>query len=537
MPRLLEVPQPLHRLAPQVEMPEWCAIFLCIFRKQRILVRLSLALVVRPPTNSHTSQEAELYISETDIPYGISHLSIVDEKGTVLSDRWISREGKSTINYKIDLPENKYSTRENIKFDISATDDKGNPLKSDFSVSVIKSVTANRKMLVFEHYRQLPGMAPVIEDCGLADVNDFLIFFKPHEPASSDNINGNKAEKMFVPELEGHLISGTLREKVSGDPMRNVNITLSFVGKKAQCLFTETDSSGNFNFVTREHGLKEIVIQPLAPDKECYVDINNPFTSGYSDYNHGVFCLDTNYLDKINNVVISMQINNIYEPFYQDQTGSKANRPEYNFYGPPDNSILMSNYIELTSVKEIVAELIPGVVTTKNNGKINFRLTKPYQTRPFENGPLVLVDGIPVYDLNKVIGINSKEIEKVDVLIDRYFISGNVIDGILHFITKKGNLSVLDLDRSVFRMEYDLLENKDTFYSPDYSLDSLKNNHLPDFRNTLYWNSDLSTDLKGKASVQFYSSDESADYVIIVDGITADGKKGIVAVPLTIKSK
>ena len=120
----------------------------------------------------------------------------------------------------------------------------------------------------------------------------------------------------------------------------------------------------------------------------------------------------------------------------------------------------MSKYIELTSVKEIVAELIPGVVTTKNNGRINFRLTKPYQTKPFENGPLVLVDGVPVYDLNKVIGINSNEIEKVDVLIDRYFISGNVIDGILHFITKKGNLSAFDLDRSVFRMEYDLLEKK-----------------------------------------------------------------------------
>lgn len=479
----------------------------------------------------------EFMIGENDIPYGISHLSIVDGQGKILTDRWISREGTRLINYKINLPEKKLSARENIKIDISATDANGNPVKSDFSVSVVKSVTANRKIMGFEHCRQLPGMAPIVEDCDLADVNDFLVFYKPHDRFQTDSINGVNPEKMYIPELEGHLISGNLRDKVSGEPLQRENITLSFVGKTARCLFTKTDSSGNFNFVTKEHGLKEIVIQPLIPGKECYVDLNNPFPSGYSDYNHGLFCLDTNHLDNINNVIISMQINNIYEPFYQYQAGSQESNPEYNFYGKPDNSILMSKYIELTSVKEIVAELIPGVVTTKNNGRVNFRLTKPYQTKPFENGPLVLVDGVPVYDLNKVIGINSNEIEKVDVLIDRYFISGNVIDGILHFITKKGNLSAFDLDRSVFRMEYDLLEKKNAFYSPDYSLDSLKNNHLPDFRNTLYWNPDLQTGPDGKASAQFYSSDETGEYIICIDGVSEDGKRGNASFPLVIKNR
>jgi hypothetical protein len=267
------------------------------------------------------------------------------------------------------------------------------------------------------------------------------------------------------------------------------------------------------------------------------VDLNNPFSPGYADYDHGSFSPDTSKLDEINNLIISMQINNIYEPFYKSTIELPEEQPEYNFYCPPENSILMSNYIELTSVKEIIAELIPGVGTTRNNGKINFRLTKSYQTKPFEHGPLVLVDGIPVYDLEKVIGISSKDIEKVDVLIDRYYISGNILDGILHFITKKGNLSVIDLDRSVFRLEYDLLQRKEPFYSPDYSADSLRNNHLPDFRNTLYWNPDLHTDKTGKASAEFYSSDESAQYIISVDGMTIDGRHGTSFIPLKVMSK
>ena len=125
----------------------------------------------------------------------------------------------------------------------------------------------------------------------------------------------------------------------------------------------------------------------------------------------------------------------------------------------------------------------------------------------------------------------------MDVLIDRYYISGNILDGILHFITKKGDLSAIDLDRSVFRMEYDLLQKKEAFYSPDYAVDSLRNNHLPDFRNTLFWNPDLKTGKDGKAEIEFYSSDESGEYTIAIDGVTTDGKSGKAIMPLIINAK
>ena len=76
---------------------------------------------------------------------------------------------------------------------------------------------------------------------------------------------------------------------------------------------------------------------------------------------------------------------------------------------------------------------------------------------------------MPVYDLEKVISINSKDLEKIDVFTTRYYISDIVMDGILHFVTKTGKLDVIDLDRSVYRVEYDLPENHAQFWSPDYS--------------------------------------------------------------------
>ena len=310
---------------------------------------------------------------------------------------------------------------------------------------------------------------------------------------------------------------------------------MSFVGKAALCQFAKTNEKVEFHFNTSERGIREIVIQPLSDQiTDYYVELKNTFPPAIKKYNPGSFLPDTSKLSDINNVIISSQINNIYEPYTQPEGNNTAIKPKPNFYGKPDNTILLAKYIELTSLKEVVKEISPGVSTVRKNDKVNFKLYYQYQSKPFENNPLVLVDGVPVYDLEKVISINSKDMEKIDVFITRYYISDIVMDGILHFVTRKGDLDVLDLDRSVYRVEYDLPQNRPEFYSPDYSTDEQLNGRLPDFRNTLYWNAEMNTDKTGNAAIEFYSSDESGEYIITVEGITSDGRTGASTMPLII---
>jgi hypothetical protein len=147
-----------------------------------------------------------------------------------------------------------------------------------------------------------------------------------------------------------------------------------------------------------------------------------------------------------------------------------------------------------------------------------------------------MVDGVPVYDIEKILNINGRDLERIDVMASKYYITGNVLEGIIHFVTKKGNLGVLGPSRSVFRQAYELPQHKEVFYSPDYSSVNEKDN-LPDFRNTLYWNPALRTDSGGKSSIGFYASDESARYIITVEGITPDGKQGAARLPLTVISR
>lgn len=62
------------------------------------------------------------------------------------------------------------------------------------------------------------------------------------------------------------------------------------------------------------------------------------------------------------------------------------------------------------------------------------------------------------------------------------------------------------------------------FYSPKYDTEASKGSEVPDVRSTLYWQPELPTDEQGNASFSFYNSDQPADYVLIIEGISEKGE-------------
>ena len=85
---------------------------------------------------------------------------------------------------------------------------------------------------------------------------------------------------------------------------------------------------------------------------------------------------------------------------------------------------------------------------------------------------------------------------------------------------------MFETDRSVLRQEYDMLLPDYEIPDPDYSSDTLRNDRIPDFRNTVYWNPSVATDSNGNASVEFWTSDEDGEYLVVTEGLSADGKRG-----------
>jgi hypothetical protein len=429
-----------------------------------------------------------------------------DQSGNPTNGRSVFKLNDEQINFIITLEQPEYSTRGKVKMNLSAIDGTGNPVETDLSVSVAKSVLVSSTILTsFYNINQKYGTIARV------------------------------AKRNYLAELEGHIISGHMRFKATDEPLKKTDISLSYVGKTARCQFGKTDENGEFNFIINETGLNEIVIQPLSSDiTGYYIELDQPFSNTFSNFKPVAFYLDSTKINGINNAIISMQITDVYESLRQ-HPAEESKTSVADFYGKPENTIIMSDYIELGSIKEVVKEIIPNVSTLKQNGKYEFKLINKFRGQPFENRPLVLVDGVPIYDFDKVLSINSKEIERADINNTRYFYSDNVFDGIVSFISKKGNLSVLEFDNSIFRQDYEACQIHNDFFSPDYSIKSIRDNRIPDFRNTLYWNPDLHTGKDGKAVIEFFTSDESVEYTIVAEGISFDGKTGFSKIPMVVK--
>ena len=62
------------------------------------------------------------------------------------------------------------------------------------------------------------------------------------------------------------------------------------------------------------------------------------------------------------------------------------------------------------------------------------------------------------------------------------------------------------------------------FYAPTYETEKSRRSMVPDYRTTLYWNPAVELDEFGRASVEFFSSDAPAVYLIMVEGVSQQGK-------------
>ena len=62
------------------------------------------------------------------------------------------------------------------------------------------------------------------------------------------------------------------------------------------------------------------------------------------------------------------------------------------------------------------------------------------------------------------------------------------------------------------------------FYAPTYETEKARRSMVPDYRTTLYWNPSVELGEFGRATVEFYTSDAPADYSIMVEGVSQQGK-------------
>ena len=478
---------------------------------------------------------ASFIIQKNNLRAGITHLTMFNSNKQPVCERLIFIKPQQ-MQLNISADQNSYSTRSEVQIKLSAN----NTADLSMAVYLIDSLQTpddnnilNYLWLTSEVKGKIESPQYYFDNSNRESDSalDNLLLTQGWSRFKTGNANENKQPLLtFAPEHEGHIITGKVTDKVSGLPAKNIRVYASVPGKYFRFASALSDNSGNIFFDIKDaYGSGELVVQTAKEDSIYRVDIADPFSNATSTRKPAPFYFTENKMTQLAQHNLTMQVQNAYtinqlNTFISPALDSNA------FYGAPDVKYLLDDYTRFNTMEEVLREYVHEIGVRVKQGNYSFTTIDPRNHNVFENNPLVLVDGVPILDMNKVIAYNPIKIKKAEVVTKKYYINSLRADGILSYATYKGDLDGFQFDPGTIELSYDGLQLQREFYSPKYNTAAQKQSRLPDYRNLLYWSPQINN-----AQISFYTSDVKGKYIAVIQGIDADGKTGYTTTQFDVK--
>jgi hypothetical protein len=297
-------------------------------------------------------------------------------------------------------------------------------------------------------------------------------------------------------------------------------------GKNATFQYALTDKNGDFTFtLPLDETIKDLIIQPEEIGRNNSIKIETLFSDKYDEVVAINEVSEKEVSGNISKLAINYQVMKIYgsvdipeESLPVAFTGGSKR-----FYGKPDIELIMDDYIKLPVMQEVFFELIPGIFLRQRKSEYEISILDPVDDRIYDKPPGLFVDGVVINDPAIIANLDPELVEKIDAIKSRYFVGDYMFYGLVNVITRAGDFSSVTLPDYAVRLPYRVTEAVSSFSSPDYSSQEKRQSHIPDFRNTLYWNPSVKPDEEGKARIEFWSSDFRSDFEINIQGVSGDG--------------
>jgi hypothetical protein len=209
---------------------------------------------------------------------------------------------------------------------------------------------------------------------------------------------------------------------------------------------------------------------------------------------------------------------------------------KYKFYGEHDFIIEMKNYVELPLMEEVFFELVKPVMVLHRDKKAYLKVIERTTNRTMGENILFLVDGVPIFDASYILDMEPSAVESIAVVARLYFLGPFAFDGIVDISTKNGNFTEFNLNSAFLRRTVLFPEKNNHVMNLSYDQPADVDN-IPDFRNLLYWNPHVITNGNGEATISFYTSDDAAEYDVIIEGLDDNSNPGYIKSKIKIHTK
>lgn len=333
----------------------------------------------------------------------------------------------------------------------------------------------------------------------------------------------------FIPETRGLSVSGKVINLADSLPIPFSLVGLTIFKANAENQNILTNEKGQFFFDLSElKGEYEIFISAKpSDDKVPVILVDNDFTSLKLELPYVSFDLSAESMKKYQKIAFVSQIQSLYRQQESEEI-LKSFSSDSAFYGAPDFVLKLTDFIPLPSVKDYFYELIPQVGVRRENKKSVLKVLGTYSELGIYE-PLVLVDMVPVFDVEKVLELQPERIERIEVVTTPYIRGDIIFGGIVSLFSKKGDLAGIDLPAAGRFITYNMLSSDENQPMP------VLNQRVPDLRNCLYWNPGLTLNGTNPGKVTFDAGNNAGNYLIVVRQVDQNGNIQVATSELKIE--
>lgn len=467
---------------------------------------------------------------------GVSHFTVFDNDGQPVAERLFFKKPVNQLNITAKTTAQQYTGRKKVTVNWSLANQLNKEEYADLSIAVyrIDSLQSLNQRDIVSYFWLTSSLKGNVEmpDYYLANdtkesrlaLNNLLLTQGWRKLVWNDILDKNKPKMQFLPEVNGHLVSGKLTQ-ADGSAKVNSHVYVSIPSKRLQFYSTLTDSLGNFIVNTKDlFGPNDIVTQiNYKIDTTSKITIHNPFEERYSSFDSRGFELNSSLLNAVKKNSLAMQIQNVYandklKQFYYPGIDSAK------FYGNPAKTYILDDFTRFATMEEVIREYVKEVFVSKRRNDFVLKVIDRYDG--LNENPLILLDGVPYFDANQLMAVNPNNVKSLDVITDDYYYGAALYDGILSFSSFKGDYAGAEINPHAVVLDYEGMQLQREFYSPVYQTEAQMSSRIPDFRNLLFWSPNLSANKETKGELDFYTSDVTGKYIGVIEGLSKTGTPG-----------
>ncbi|MDO3694773.1 Plug domain-containing protein [Wenyingzhuangia sp. chi5] len=492
---------------------------------------------------------------------GVVNITLFDNDGHPVAERAVfvnNTEDKLELN--IQTNKSTYDSRKKITLNLNVRNKQGISVPSTLSMSVrdLKAYPYNTRTANIKTYLLLNSdLRGTIEDPNY--------FFEKENDSKrkylldlvmmthgwkrftwQELLNSKDSIQKYKPE-EGLFISGTIKKLKKPYTPHKGPVRLTFLGEMfAQVPTKISDSLGHFQF--GPYGFLDTIPMLLesrlnnfnnkeASSRNVVILLDKPKASPKINRTQNSTELSSKIKEKENFVKVTQYIKQLKFEYNQEVQKLKAveliakketeeskrneemnRRTSYGSVG-----LGGSKRLDINSLDKVGS--LSAYQLLMRLGGIYFSQGNLFLIRT-QSQPQILLDGMEI-DADLLRSINSDEISFIDILVgaDANLVTVGGGNGVIAIYSKSGNEGSKNIKRKPGIINFDAVGfyTARKFYAPDH-INGFEELNKKDVRTTLHWEPIIKIFDQEDTEISFFTSDIKSDYIIEVEGISANGQ-------------